>query len=92
MNSIIYINSLGLSVCDRAWEGAGWARTGHGHGQDWARSRVGLGMGLGTSMVTGRIGHGRAWHGRVGHGRVGSERHRYPLIIFNSLSYLLIHG
>jgi hypothetical protein len=49
---IIYINSLGLLVCDRAWEGAGWARTGHEHGWE-----------LGT--VTGGIGHGRARHGRI---------------------------
>jgi len=64
--------------------GLGKGRVGHGLGTVTGGTRH---MGLGTSMVTGRIGHGR-----VGHGRVGSERHRYPLIIFNSLSYLLIHG
>jgi hypothetical protein len=56
--NILYINSLRLSVCDRAWEGAGWAQTGHGHGRDWAWTR----HGLGTGMVTGGTGHG------TGHG------------------------
>ncbi len=47
---IIYINSLGLSVCDMAWEGAGWAWTGHGHA-----------LGTGTGMGETGHGHGRDW-------------------------------
>jgi hypothetical protein len=74
--SIQNINSLGLSICDRAWEGAGWARaragTRHALGTDWARTRARAGLG----MVTGTTGHDhgrestrtRHGHGRPGHG------------------------
>jgi hypothetical protein len=59
--SIQNINSLGLSICDRAWERAGWARAragiGHALGTDWAQTRARAGLG----MVTGATGHD---HGR----------------------------
>ncbi len=74
---VLYINSLRLSVCDRAWEGAGWARNGHGRELGthwaWARARAGTGhtLGMGTGRNWARTGHehnhGRDW-ARTGHG------------------------
>jgi hypothetical protein len=54
------LNSLGLSVSDRAWEGLGWAHTGHEHRRDWARIGHGIGHGLGTGLGT---DWARAWAG-----------------------------
>jgi len=75
-------------VYDRAWEGAGWAQTGHGHGRELGTGTGGTRHGLGT--VTGGTGHmhghGRDWaqtrhgHMRAGHGQIVFERHRYPLV------------
>ncbi len=47
--SRVPINSLGQSVSDKAWEGAGWARTRHKHEH---------GLGTGTDIDWARIGHG----------------------------------
>jgi hypothetical protein len=77
--SIIYINSLSLSIYDgwtrhrlRTGMGENWARTWHalgidGHelGTKWAWAWIGHEMGTGMGM--GRIGHGLGM-GRIGHG------------------------
>jgi len=84
------LNSLGLSVSDRAWEGLGWAHTGHEHRRDWARIGHRIGHGLGTGMSglgtgelclnvtgthTGGTGHGTGHrHGRARHGRARHGR------------------
>jgi len=71
--------SLGLSVCDRAWEGAGWARIGHGHRRE-----------LGTNWAWTGHGHRQAGHGLGGHGQIVFERHGYPLIFCGRTSWALI--
>jgi len=53
MAHIIYINSLGLSVCDRAEEGAGWA---------WARASMAQ-----ARHQHERARHGRAVYERHGY-------------------------
>jgi len=70
-----------LSVCDKGWEGAGWARTeykhetGHGHklgtGTDWARTRARAGLGMDWA----RTGHGHEHElgTNIGTGRTGHK-------------------
>jgi hypothetical protein len=58
LNKIMYINSLRLSVCDKAWEGRARHGLGTSTGGNWARTGHGHGHGLGTGTGTGGTGHG----------------------------------